>query len=139
MKDELDMIVTARNFAQMAHINQFRRNGTTPYFKHVEGVARTVKPQTPENIATAYLHDVIEDTSYGSIDLQKIGMPEEVVEAVNLLTRFDHQPYEEYLKDIKENVIAKAVKIADINYNLNDNPTDKQKEKYKKALEYLNS
>jgi (p)ppGpp synthase/HD superfamily hydrolase len=138
MKDGLDLITVARNFAQMAHRGQFRRDGETPYFNHVDGVARTVKPQTPENIATAYLHDVIEDTMYSSKDLDDQGLPKEVVEAVMLLTKFDHEDYDVYLKRIKDNPIAKAVKIADINYNLNDTPTEKQKVKYKKALEYLN-
>ncbi|CAB5226301.1 HD/PDEase domain containing protein [uncultured Caudovirales phage] len=138
MKDGLDLIATARNFAQMVHVGQFRRDGKTPYIQHVDGVARLVKPQTPENIATAYLHDVIEDTNYGSVDLLKVGFPVIVVDAVLLLTKFDHQPYEEYLKEVKENVIARAVKIADMTYNLNDTPSQKQIEKYKKGLEYLN-
>jgi (p)ppGpp synthase/HD superfamily hydrolase len=139
MKDELDMIVTARNFAQMAHINQFRRDGTTSYFKHVEGVARTVIPQTPENIIAAYLHDIIEDTDYTLNDLSKIGIEDRVIDAVNRLTKTKGMDYMMYIQSIKNNPIAKAVKIADINYNLNDTPTKKQKEKYKKALEYLNS
>ena len=138
MKDGLDLIATARNFAQMAHVGQTRRDGITPYFKHVDGVARLVKPQKPEYIATAYLHDVIEDTDYGAYDLQQIGMPKMVVSAVLILTKFDHLSYEEYLKKVKENVIAKAVKIADMTYNLNDTPSQKQIEKYKKGLEYLN-
>jgi (p)ppGpp synthase/HD superfamily hydrolase len=137
MKSGMDLITTAKNFAQMAHINQFRRDGKTPYFKHVDGVARLVTPQKPEYIATAYLHDVIEDTDYNSIDLQKIGIPKMVINAVLILTKFDHLPYEEYLKKVKENVIARAVKIADMTYNLNDTPSIKQIEKYKKGLDYL--
>lgn len=137
MKDDLDLIVSARNFAQMAHTGQFRRDGVTPYFNHVDGVARSVQPQKPEYIATAYLHDVIEDTNYNSVDLIKAGFPEIVVNAVLLLTKFNDLSYEDYLKRVKTNVIAKAVKIADINYNLNDTPTEKQREKYKKALAYL--
>jgi hypothetical protein len=74
---------------------------------------------------------------YSSKDLEDIGMTKEVIEAVMLLTKFNHEDYEVYLKRIKDNPIAKAVKIADINYNLNDTPTEKQKAKYKKALEYL--
>jgi (p)ppGpp synthase/HD superfamily hydrolase len=139
MKDELDMIVTARNLAQIAHQGQFRRDGTTPYFKHVEGVARLVKPQTPENIITSYLHDVIEDTDYSLNDLSKIGIPDRVIDAVNRLTKTKGMDYMMYIQSIKNNPIARAVKIADINYNLNDTPTDRQREKYKKALEYLNS
>lgn len=139
MKDGLEIIATAKNFAQMAHTGQFRRDGKTPYFNHVHGVARSVQPQTPENIATAYLHDVVEDTDYTLHDLSKIGMPNKVVDAVNRLTKTKGVDYMTYLSSIKNNPIAKAVKIADINYNLNDTPTEKQKEKYKKALEYLNT
>lgn len=138
MKDRLDLIVSARNFAQLAHSGQYRRDGITPYFNHVDGVARLVKPQKPEYIATAYLHDVIEDTDYSSVDLLKAGFPKMVVNAVLILTKFDHLSYEDYLKKVKENVIAKAVKIADMTYNLNDTPSQKQIEKYKKGLEYLN-
>jgi (p)ppGpp synthase/HD superfamily hydrolase len=122
----------------MAHTGQFRRDKKTPYFTHVEGVALSVVPQTPWYIATAYLHDVIEDTNYDSRDLAKIGMPQVVIDAVLLLTKFDHLPYEEYLEKIKDNDIARAVKIADINYNLNDTPSFKQIIKYTRALEYLN-
>lgn len=139
MKDGLDLIATARNFAQMVHTGQFRRDGKTPYFNHVDGVARSVQPSTPENICTAYLHDVVEDTSYNLNDLSKIGMPDKVVDAVNRLTKTKGMDYMMYLTSVKNNPIARAVKIADINYNLNDTPTEKQKEKYKKALEYLNS
>jgi (p)ppGpp synthase/HD superfamily hydrolase len=139
MKEGKEMIEAAKEFAYKAHEWQYRRDGITPYFVHVEGVAKSVIPQKPEYIATAYLHDVIEDTPHSSMDLTNIGMPRMVVNAVLLLTKFDHLPYEEYLKQLKTNVIAKAVKIADINYNLNDTPTDKQREKYKKALEYLNN
>ena len=136
---ELDLIEMAKNFAQMAHLGQFRRDHKTPYFHHVDGVARLVKPQKPEYIAAAYLHDVIEDTSYTAIDLERLGFPKMVVNAVLILTKFDHKPYEGYLKGVKENVIARAVKIADMTYNLNDTPSEKQIEKYKNGLEYLNA
>ena len=60
----MSIIQLARDFAFMAHTGQFRRDKKTLYFTHVEGVALSVIPQEPEYIATAYLHDVIEDTSY---------------------------------------------------------------------------
>jgi (p)ppGpp synthase/HD superfamily hydrolase len=139
MKTKPDMITIAKNFAQMAHTGQFRRDGKTPYFNHVDGVARIVSPQKAEYIATAYLHDVIEDTSYNHFDLIKIGMPKMVVNAVLILTKFKTQSYDDYLKKVKDNVITKAVKIADMTYNLNDTPSQKQIEKYKKGIEFLNS
>jgi (p)ppGpp synthase/HD superfamily hydrolase len=102
MKTEPDMVTIAKNFAQMAHTGQFRRDGKTPYFNHVDGVARIVSPQKAEYIATAYLHDVIEDTSYNHFDLIKIGMPKMVVNAVLILTKFKNQSYDDYLKKVKE-------------------------------------
>ena len=137
MKEGQDLVASAKDFAQMAHTGQFRKDGKTSYFNHVDGVARSVQPQKSEYIATAYLHDVIEDTNYSSMDLVKIGMPKMVVNAVLLLTKFDHQPYEEYLKGIKNNMIARAVKIADMEYNLNDTPSFNQVIKYTRGLEYL--
>jgi len=139
MKTPPDIVTIAKNFAHMAHTGQFRRDGKTPYFNHVDGVARIVSPQKAEYIATAYLHDVIEDTSYGYFDLVKIGMPKIVINAVLILTKFKNQSYEDYLKNVKTNVIAKAVKIADMTYNLNDTPSPRQIEKYKKGIEFLNS
>jgi (p)ppGpp synthase/HD superfamily hydrolase len=137
MKDGLEIISAARALAKRAHSGQFRRDGTTPYFDHVHGVALSVQPQKPEYIAAAYLHDVIEDTSLSSKDLSDAGFSDSIVEAVLLLTKFDHQPYEEYLKAIKSNAIARAVKIADMKYNLADTPTEKQRIKYTAGLELL--
>jgi (p)ppGpp synthase/HD superfamily hydrolase len=137
MKDGLEIISAARDLAKKAHAGQFRRDGTTPYFDHVHGVATTVIPTNPETIATAYLHDVLEDTSLSSKDLSDAGFPDSIVEAVLLLTKFDHQPYEEYLKAIKTNAIARAVKIADMKYNLADTPTEKQRVKYTSGIELL--
>jgi (p)ppGpp synthase/HD superfamily hydrolase len=133
----LELIVLAKNFAHMAHTGQFRKDGKTLYFTHVDGVARSVQPQTPENIAAAYLHDVIEDTKYTLSDLTKIGIPDKVVDAVNRLTKTKGIDYMMYLSSIKNNPIARAVKIADMKYNLNDTPSEKQKQKYIAGLEYL--
>lgn len=137
MNDGLQIIAAAREFAKKAHSGQFRRDGKTPYFNHVHGVATSVIPSTPDTIATAYLHDVIEDTHLTSKDLADAGFPKTVIDAVLLLTKFDHQPYEEYLKKIKSNSIARSVKIADMKYNLSDTPTDKQKAKYANGLAFL--
>ena len=63
---------------------------------------------------------------------------------MKLLTKKKDVDYYEYIIKIKENVIAKKVKIADIEHNLDrsrlDSITDKdikREEKYKKALAIL--
>jgi (p)ppGpp synthase/HD superfamily hydrolase len=56
----------ALEFATTAHasINQRRKYTGEPYIVHPIAVAELVRsvPHTPEMIAAAYLHDVVEDT-----------------------------------------------------------------------------
>jgi hypothetical protein len=61
-----DLIVRARAFATAAHaaIKQVRKYTGEPYINHPAAVARIVQsvPHTPEMVAAAWLHDVVEDT-----------------------------------------------------------------------------
>ncbi len=74
------LIAAAEQIARDAHSGQFRRDGVTPYIVHPESVASRVN--TPEEKATAWLHDVLEDTSVSQQDLLNAGIPENVVTAV---------------------------------------------------------
>ena len=72
--------------------------------------------------------------------------PKEVTDAVKLLTHDLDVDYMDYISKIKENEIAKKVKIADLTHNSDSTrlikitDVDRERfEKYKKALEYLNS
>ena len=58
-------------FAEEAHGDQKRKYSGEPYVEHLKRVAATVKtvPHTPEMIAAALLHDVVEDTP---IELEEI-------------------------------------------------------------------
>ena len=92
----------------------------------------------------ALLHDVVEDTDVTLDDLSKV-FDQEIVEAVDCITHRKGVDYETYLARVKNNQIAKAVKVQDAMNNLDitmiKNPTEKdykRLEKYTKALEYLN-
>lgn len=70
MKQQTDatwLIERARIFATAAHaaIDQRRRYTDDPYIVHPQRVAERVAsvPHTPEMIAAAWLHDVVEDTA----------------------------------------------------------------------------
>ena len=72
--------------------------------------------------------------------------PEEVIAALKLLTHEDGVPYMDYVVEIAENPIAKAVKIADLRHNsdlsrMDESEIDewaiKRTEKYKAALRLL--
>lgn len=61
-----DLFHRAHAFADQMHgsINQVRKYTGEPYIRHPEAVARLVStvPHTPEMLAAAVLHDVVEDT-----------------------------------------------------------------------------
>ena len=136
------MLESAIATAAKAHEGQTDKAGK-PYILHPLRVMLNVKGGIPEK-CTAVLHDVIEDTDITSDTLLKLGFSKEVVDAVVLLTRSKDEDYMEYVKRLKANPIARAVKLADLADNMDmsriPNPTEKdfaRLEKYKKAKSLL--
>ncbi|MDQ8205500.1 hypothetical protein [Pelagicoccus sp. SDUM812003] len=127
-----DLTALAERIARDAHAGQFRRDGERPYIVHPEAVASRV--ETPEEKAVAWLHDVIEDTELEATHLQEAGVPAPVLDAVALLSKRPGLSYEDYLKGVRQNPLARAVKIADMLSNLADDPTEKQIVKYARGL-----
>lgn len=117
-----------------SHGDQKRRGGEN-YWKHPNRVAQRVK--SPEEKQVAYLHDVIEDTETTLEDLKKYGFNNKILEAIDILTKRNGQEYSEYLKKVKQNKLARSVKIADMLDNISDKPTEKQVLKYAKGLVFL--
>ena len=133
-----DLLGKVIGIALTAHAGQFRRDGVTPYFRHPMAVADRVAKYGHEYVYVAYLHDVLEDVNMGLIqDFYDLGIPENIITAVILLTKHKGVNYDDYLKNIKSNELARRVKIADMLSNLADDPTDKQIVKYAKGLTYL--
>ena len=97
-----------------AHSGQLDKSGL-PYVLHPLHLAE----QMGDEITTvvALLHDVVEDTPYTLEDLQNMGYPEAVVEALALLTHDPAVPYMEYVARIGQNPVARAVKLADLRHN----------------------
>lgn len=134
-------IEIAHEIAKNAHVGQVDKAGID-YIKHPEAVASSVN--TTEEKATAYLHDVLEDTEITANDLLSAGIPHNVVEAVQVLTKEKYTPYFEYLSKVKENSLARTVKLADLKHNSDRSRlskiTDKdlkRLEKYHKAIQFL--
>lgn len=65
------------------------------------------------------LHDVIEDSDVTAEDLREDGFPEVVIEAVVALTRQAGESYMAFIERLKPNELARKVKLADIEDNLN--------------------
>ena len=92
----------------------------------------------------AVLHDVVEDSDWTLERLREGGFPEEVVEAVACLTHREGESYEEFVERLRDNALARRVKIADLEDNMNVlrigqlGPNDLQRlEKYHRAWRVL--
>jgi len=120
------------DLARLAHANQKDKAGR-PYIEHIEAVVRITKSildALPPGIAdertreialmTAALHDVIEDTSVTSAELEKKGCPPEVIEAVARLS--GHPEGVTYMENIsglakERKLIPIVVKLVDCRHN----------------------
>ncbi|MHC1691460.1 MAG: GTP pyrophosphokinase [Sphaerochaetaceae bacterium] len=92
----------------------------------------------------ALLHDVLEDTPLTRHSLVFHGFPDEVVEAVVALTRRADELYSVYLARVRDNALARRVKLADLRHNSDlsrlssVSPLDRARvEKYRQAMEFL--
>ena len=112
-----------------------------PYIFHPMHLAELM--DTEEECIVAILHDVVEDTDITFEYLEK-EFSDTIVEAIKLLTRDKSIPYDEYIMKLKDNEIAKKVKLADLLHNSNVNRltqiTEKdiiRNHKYKNAIRIL--
>ncbi len=121
-----------RIIALIHHDGQYRRDNATPYMVHVEGVTSKVEKRLKP---IALGHDLVEDTTITITDLIAFGFPNYITDAIELLTHLKEDSDEVYWNKILTSAAASKVKVADINYNNNDFPSERQKNKYKKALE----
>ncbi len=88
-------------------------------FKVMRLVRKSCYPHRPIIYEmVAILHDVIEDTKWTLDDLRNEGIPEDVIEAVDLLTHKQGISYSDYLIPIKDNELARRVKLADMLSNM---------------------
>ena len=118
MKLYSHLINKAMQIAYDAHRGQTDKIGM-PYIYHPTFLAAQM--DTEDEIITALLHDVVEDTAVTFADLECEGFPQPVLEAIRLLTHDDGSEYMDYVYRIKQNVLATKVKLADLRHN--SNPT----------------
>lgn len=99
--------------------------GGSPYIGHLHRVANFAEKIVKGSYLTGFLHDVLEDTDLTADDLYLYGVSNSVINRVSVLTRADGVGYKSYIKKIKKyakinnDKIILAVKIADLNDNLN--------------------
>ena len=114
--DTMDLVEKAISLAVEAHAGEVDKQGK-PYILHP--LHLMMQMETAEEMITAVLHDVVEDTALTLEDLRQQGFPEAVLEALALLTHDTASTsYEEYVAAIKPNPLACKVKLADLAHNM---------------------
>jgi hypothetical protein len=77
-----------------------------------------LQTKTEAEMMAAVLHDTVEDTKLTLEDLRREGLPEHVIEAVDCLTRKEGEEYDDFIKRVKTNRIARNVKLSDLKDNM---------------------
>lgn len=127
--------------AVRAHQRQKDKAGA-PYILHP--LRLMLRMDSEPAMMVAVLHDVVEDSPITLENLRELGFPETVVTAVDSLTRRPEESYEAFIDRVKLNPLARRVKLADLEDNMDlrrlQHVTDRDQqrwERYAKAKKAL--
>lgn len=150
MTDPNEIIFHAAAFAARAHRHQLRKDRETPYVSHVVRVCLVVRQvfgfDDPKLLATALLHDTIEDTSTDCDDIiEQFG--EDVAAWVSALTKDMRLPEDPREAEYRQTLgvapwQVKACKLADIYDNIGDCKSftpEKRRRTARRSREYLDT
>lgn len=101
--------------AAAAHAGQVDKGGQ-PYILHPLRVMLRVAGDQQRIVGV--LHDVLEDTGITVADLLAAGFEPAVIEALQALTRGVGEPYDAFVRRAAANPLARTVKLADIDDNV---------------------
>ena len=127
--------------AAQAHAGQTDKAGL-PYILHPLRMMLTLATEAERIVAV--LHDVVEDTPITFDDLHAEGFTEEILAALDSVTKRDNEDYEAFVLRSAGNAIGRRVKLADLHDNSDisriPSPTERdyaRLEKYKRAIATL--
>ncbi len=128
--------------AAEAHAGQIDRIGA-PYILHP--LRLMMKMDSIGGMIVAVLHDVVEDNIAWPLPrLHQEGFGREIIDGVDAMTRRQDETYPQYILRVAENRLAKAVKMHDLEDNINIRKFIEQTEedryrirKYESALNTL--
>ena len=134
----------ALDIAEKAHAGQKDKLGED-YIEHPKRVAAMGKNANERIVGL--LHNVVEDSSFSLAEIEASGFPDEVIEALDCLTKREGEAYTDYLARVKENELARVVKLHDIEDNadlsrlslLDPETRERLIEKYTLANNFLES
>lgn len=140
--NEIIDIKDAIQFAAKTHKYQKRKSTGKDYITHPLNIYYDTKKYNMSEVEQilAILHDTYEDGKDKKKIENKIKgkFGTNIWNAIKLLTHDKENDYEDYLINLfNKSKYVFSVKLLDMKDNLSDNPTSKQKEKYKQALNQL--
>lgn len=137
----MNFVKMAEEFAEKKHFGQVDKAGVA-YIEHPRAVAAKLDGEKEKIVA--FLHDTVEDTDATVEEIRTI-FGDEIAEAVSCITHDKSVPYLEYIKKVKENELARKVKLADLSHNMDltripevtEIDRKRVEKRYKKAVEIL--
>ena len=106
----------AVQIAAEAHQGQRDKAGA-PYLLHP--LRMMMRMESEAAMMAAVLHDVVEDSEWTLDQLRAEGFSAEVLQAVECLTNRLGESYDEFIARVQTNAIARQVKRADLEDNMN--------------------
>lgn len=109
-----------------------------PYILHPLRVMAQMQTEAEQIVGV--LHDVVEDSDVTLETLRSLGYSEEIVTAIDHLSRREDESYEQFIQRIKPHPLAVRVKLADLRDNMDirrnaslDDKALKRFKRYRKA------
>ena len=141
MTAQNQILSKAISIACNAHSNQTDKSGAA-YILHP--LRLMFKFTTINEQIVSVLHDVVEDSSTTLEQLKDAGFGQEIIDALDCLTKRTAENYEGFIKRASLCKIARAVKIEDLKDNLNllrlssiDDKDLQRVKKYHQSLYFL--
>lgn len=126
-----EKIKKALEIAFDAHKDQVDKAGL-PYIYHPFYLATQM--ETEDSIIVALLHDVVEDSHYTFEEIENYGFSASIMAALRLLTHEDSEDYITYIHRVKENELARIVKLADLKHNSDESRLSHMDDKVRERL-----
>jgi (p)ppGpp synthase/HD superfamily hydrolase len=125
----------AIELALKAHNGQKDRYGKS-YILHSLRVM--MKMENENEMIAAVLHDVVEDSDLTLTDLKKEGFSNEIIDAIDCLTKREGEDYFNYINRAISTPLSKKVKLADLEDNMDIRRVDVLTEKdMERLIRYL--
>ena len=105
----------AIEIAVAAHRGQTDKAGR-PYILHPLWLMQQFEDE--DAMIVSILHDVVEDSAFTLADLSSEGFAPDVVRAIDAISRRVDESYEEYVSRVRAHPVARRVKLADLEHNM---------------------